>query len=139
MKIKFYLEKKPAKDDQRAVWCYLREYNQTIALNTGQRVNPELWDSNNQRANPRKTRDSNLKDYLKDLNKYLDSYEHKIWEIERSIRSKDPSIGFDVLADTIKKRFDKKKTTFFDIYDEFLTIKEKGVSKQSLTKYKRIK
>jgi hypothetical protein len=139
MKVKFYLERKPSKSGECALWCYVRERKDTLYLNTGQKVKSELWDSDRQTANPRLTRNNIIKGDLKSLNQYLDSFGNKIWEIERTIRSKQPDAGFTVVADAIKRQFDKKKHGLFDIYNEFLKIKRQEVSKQAILKFKRIK
>ena len=136
MKINFYL--RPSKNDS-SIYCYIREFKQTITLNTGERVKKELWDENLQRANPRKTRDNITKKSLKDLNQFLDAFENKIWEIERTVRRKKFNASFSILSDEIKKHFTKKKDEFLDIYDEFLMIKRQEVTKPSILKLKRVK
>jgi|YelNatPaOPRAMG01_1025707.scaffolds.fasta_scaffold18948_8 integrase len=139
MKIKFYPERKLSKNGECTLWCYVREYKETLYLNTGQRINPGLWDTDTQRANLRQTRDNIIKGSLKSLNQYLNAFESKILDIERIIRSKQPDAGFSVVADAIKKQFDKKKAGLFDIYNEFLKIKRQEVSKQAIFKFKRVK
>ncbi len=75
MKVKFYLDSnKKVKAKERAIWCYVREYDQTLALNTGERISPDLWDRETQRANLRKTKDKILKGSLKSLNQYLNGF-----------------------------------------------------------------
>jgi integrase len=133
MKVKFYLNRK------NAIYCYVREYKNTLTLNTGQNITPDLWDTDIQRANPRKTRDNIKKGSLKGLNQYLNAFESKILDIERIIRSKQPNAGFNIIADAIKRQFDKKKVGLFDIYDEFINIKRQEVSKQAIQKYRRMK
>ncbi len=89
MKIKFYLDSnKAVKAKQRAIWCYIREYNQTLALNTGERISPDLWDRETQRANLRKTKAKILKGSLKSINQYLNSFENKVYDLARTIRRK---------------------------------------------------
>lgn len=139
MKVKLYLAKRPSQNGECAVYCYVREYNETLALNTGQRVKSELWDSELQRANPRLTRNNIIKGQLKSLNHFLNSYESKIFDIERVIRSKQPDTGFSIIAEAIKRQFDKKKDGLFDIYNDFLKIKRQEVSKPAIQKFQRIK
>ena len=55
---------KSIKARERAIWCYCREYDNTLALNTGERIDPAYWDKNVQRANPRKTKDNITKGSL---------------------------------------------------------------------------
>ncbi len=138
MKVKFYLDKRPSKNSC-AIHCYVREFNNTLKLNTGQSIQSDLWDASTYRANPRKTRDNITKGSLKSLNQYLNIFESKILDIERIIRSKQPDAGFNAVADAIKRQFDKKKVGLFDIYDEFLKIKRQEVSKQAIFKFKRVK
>jgi len=133
MKISFYLNRRSA------IYCYVREYKDTLTLNTGQRIDIDHWDTDKQRANPRKTRDNIIKKSLTDLNQYLNAFEAKIYEIERDVRRKDFSSGFNEVADAIKKYFDKKKSTLFDAYDEFLKIKRLEVTKAALQKFSRVK
>uniref|UniRef100_A0A7V2ZL52 Site-specific integrase n=1 Tax=Ignavibacterium album TaxID=591197 RepID=A0A7V2ZL52_9BACT len=139
MKVKFYPERKTSKDGKSALWCYVREFKETIYLNTGQRIDPTLWDNDSQRANLRLTRNNIIKGELKSLNLFLDKYESKIYDIERVVRSQKPNASFSVVADEIKKQFEKKKEGFFDIYDDFLKIKRQEVSKQSLFKFNRLR
>ena len=139
MKIKFYLERKPSKSGESAIWCYVRENKESIYLNTGQRIKPELWDKEKQSGNLRLTRDNIIKADLKSLNHYLEVFNTKIWDIERLIRSNHPDAGFTVIVDAIKRHFNKKREGLFDIFDEFLKIKEPEVSKQAIFKFKRVK
>ncbi|HEY3389595.1 MAG TPA: hypothetical protein VGK38_08500, partial [Prolixibacteraceae bacterium] len=88
MKVKFYLDSKSSISGERAIWCYLREFDKTLALNTGERINPDLWDKAIQRANLRKTKDMIVKGSLRNLNQYLNTFENKIFEVIRTIRSK---------------------------------------------------
>lgn len=140
MKVRFYLENNKAViAKERAIWCYVREYDETLALNTGERIKPELWDKRDQRANLRKTKDSILKGQLKSLNQYLNAFENKIVDIGRQVRMKDFSAKFSVISDEIKKQFDKRDTSIFSIYDEFIKIKKTSVSSDTLQKYKRMR
>ncbi|MBI9072077.1 MAG: tyrosine-type recombinase/integrase [Melioribacteraceae bacterium] len=138
MKVKFYLDSKKTQRPEKAIWCYIREYNETLAINTGEIVTPEHWDKQSQRANLRKTRDQIKKGSLKNLNQYLNAFENKIFDITRTVRSKDFSAGFSLVADEIKKQFNKKETGFWSIFDEFKKSKKLHVSKQSLQKYSRL-
>lgn len=133
MKINFYLNRKSA------IYCYVRENKSTLTLNTGQTINPDVWDSEIQRANLRKTRDNIVKKSLKDLNQYLNAFQGKIEEIERMVRRKKFSAGFGVVSDEIKKHFTKKKTGLFEIYDEFIKIRRQEVSKVAIQKFNRVK
>lgn len=139
MKVKFYLDSKSSRSGGSAIWCYVREYDKTLALNTGERIKAELWDKAAQRANLRKTQDKIVKGSLKNLNQYLNIYESKIIDITRTVRSKDHSSGFSVIVNEIKKQFDKRETSIFAVYDEFLSIKRHEVSKQSILKFNRVK
>ncbi len=138
MTIKFYLSP-PKKNGKSLIRCFVREYNSQLAINTGEYIKPELWDETVCRANPRKTRDKILKGSLKSLNRYLDSFEGKINEVVRSVRSKDRTAGFSVVADEIKKQFDKRENSLSSIFDEFLIVKKTKVGKASLQKFRRIK
>ncbi len=139
MKINFYFDSKSSRSGESAIWCYVREYDKTLTLNTGETINPDLWDKNIQRANLRKTKDKIAKGSLNSLNQYLNTFESKILDIIRTVRSKEFNAGFSTVAEEIKKQFDKRETSIFAIYDEFLAIKKLEVSKQSILKLKRIK
>lgn len=139
MKVKFYLDSKISKSGDGAIWCYIREYDNTLALNTGEKIKPLLWDKKTQRANLRQTKDKIQKGILNSLNQYLNAYENKIFDINRNIRSKDFNSGFTAIANEIKKQFSKRETNFLSVYDEFLSIKRLEVSKQSLLKFNRIR
>lgn len=138
MKVRFYLERhKGIKSKKRAIRCYIREYSFTLAINTGQSIDPDLWDKSSQRANPKKVKDKILGGELKSLNMYLNGIESKIYEIERSIRSKDFKTGFSVISEKIREHFNKREIGFYDIYDEFLKYRKIKVTKESFQKYKR--
>lgn len=140
MKVRFYIEKnKAVKSKQRAIWCYLREYNDTVALNTGEKIDINLWDSSSQRANPRKTSVKILKGSLKSLNQYLNAYEIKINEITRNIRSKKFNASFSEITDEIKLQFNKRDHGLFKIYEEFLSSKKLQVSRPSWMKLTRVR
>ncbi|MFC2119937.1 phage integrase SAM-like domain-containing protein, partial [Bacteroidota bacterium] len=140
MKVKFYLDNnKAVKARERAIWCYVREYDDTLALNTGERIQPELWDKEVQRANLRRTKDKIRKGSLKSINQYLNSFEAKVYEVTRTIRTKDFNAGFGVIADELKKQFNKRDTSFFAVYDEFLKSKRLNVTRSSMQKYDRLK
>ena len=117
MKVKFYLDSKSQKSGENAIWCYIREYDKTLALNTGECLKPELWDKDLHRANVRKTRDKVVKNELNFINQYLNTFENRIFEITRTIRSKNFNADFNVVADAIKKQFDKRGTSIFAVYD----------------------
>ncbi len=139
MKVKFYPERKSSKTGECALWCYVREYKETLYLNTGQKINPAFWDNDMQRANLRLTRNNVIKGSLKSLNQYLNAFESKIFDIERILRGKQPDAGFNTIADAIKRQFDKKKVGLFDIYDEFISIKRKQITTNSISKHERTK
>lgn len=139
MKVKFYLESKTSKTGDKAIWCYVREFDNTLTLNTGQRIKPELWDKKVQRANIRKTKDKILKGNLRSINQFINAFENKIFEVERTVRQKEFSAGFSKVAEEIKKQFDKREETLFTAYDEFLKIKKLNISDAALKKYERVK
>ncbi|MCH7974755.1 MAG: tyrosine-type recombinase/integrase [Bacteroidetes bacterium] len=140
MKVKFYLDSnKAVKAKQRAIWCYVREYDQTLALNTGERINPDLWDRETQRASLRKTKDKILKGSLKSINQYLNGFENKVYDIARTIRNKEFNAGFSVISDELKKQFNKRDTSFFAVYDEFLISKRLNITRSSMQKYDRLR
>jgi integrase len=139
MKVRFYLDSKSSKTKERTIWCYVREYSDTLTLNTGQRIRQELWDKENQRANLRKTKDTILKGALKSINLYLNAFENKVYEIERAVRIKNFNAGFSLIADELRNQFNKRETSFFSIYDEFIAAKRLQVSRQSLMKFKRVR
>ena len=139
MKINFYLDSKTTKNYKSTIWCYVREYTNTLTINTGEQVDPNLWDKNLQRGNPRKTKDKIIKGSISSLNQYLNSFESKIFDVVRSVRSKEFNAGFSKVAEGIKKEFDKRETGLFSVYDEFLTVKRHEVTKASLSKLQRVK
>lgn len=140
MKVRFYLNDNGRISSlERAIWCYVREYDDTLAINTGESIKPELWDKETYRANPKKTKDKITKGALLSMNHYLNSFENKVYEIVRSIRMKDPSAGFSKVADELKNQFDRREIDFFSVYDEFLAVKKPQVTKASITKLKRVR
>ena len=139
MKVSFYLDSKPSQSGRKAIWCYIREKNKTLAINTEQSVLLEYWDKSTHRTDPHYTKDKIIKGSLNSINQFLNAFEAKIYDIVRGVRSKDFSAGFNAVTEEIKKQFNRKDVDFFAIYDEFLSIKRLKVTKQSLIKLKRIK
>ena len=139
MKVKFYLDSKSSKSGESTIWCYVREYGNTLALNTGERIQVELWDKRLTRADLSKAKNKILQGRLNSLNQYLNVFENKIFDIVRAIRSKEFNAGFSKIAEEIKRQFSKRETSFLSIYDEFLLLKKSEVSKKSLLKFNRIK
>jgi len=138
MKVKFYLDNS-SKVKEKTIWCYVREQANTLTLNTGEAINPNLWDKSAHRAGLRKTKNKILKGSLDSLNNYLHSFELKVHDTVRSIRSKDFNASFSYIAEELRRQFNYKEESLFDIYDEFLKDKKLTVSKDALQKYKRVK
>jgi integrase len=139
MKVKFYLDSKITSSGESAIWCYVREYDKTFALNTGEKIKPVLWDKILHRANLKKEKDKIKKGVLNDINQYLNTIENKIHEITRLVRSKDFTAGFSIIVDEMKKQFNKREVGFFSIYDEFVSLKNTEVTKPTIVKLNRIK
>jgi len=139
MKVKFYLDPKHTSSGEKAIWCYVREFDKTFTINTGERAHPDQWDKATHRINIRKEKDKIKKGTLNSINQYLNAFENKIFDVVRTIRSKQFNAGFGVIVDELKLQFDKRETDFFTIYDEYLSIKQPEVTKQTLSKLKRVK
>ena len=139
MKVKFYLENKISKSGEQAIWCYVREFDETIALNTKERIKAKLWDKEVGRANIRNIRDKLVRNALISLNQYLNIYENEIYELTRAVRSKNVGAGFDAIAKEIKSKFNNREISIYEVYDEYIDIKRIEVSKASNQKIKRIK
>lgn len=138
MKVRFYLDKS-TKNEAKTIWCYIREFDDTLTLNTGERIKIDFWDSVKQRANLRKPKDTVTKGALKSLNQYLNAFENKVYEVARNIRSKDFDAGFSTVAEALRRQFDKREENFFTVYDEFLKLKKVKVSADAHQKYNRAK
>lgn len=138
MTVRFYLDRNKTVKSDKNVLCYIRESGKGIYVNTKVRCKPEHWDKIHQKGNIRKAKDTVTKGALRNLNKLLDSYEAKIFEISTLEKSKNPTVSFDVISDEIKNYFNKTETTFFSAYKEFLNVKSNTVSKEALQKYSRV-
>lgn len=144
MNIHFYIHnRKPSKKTESVIFCYILESNHILTLSTKQRIKLEYWNKNFQRADPNLKGISNIvKGELKRINEVLDSYERKIKEIAANIRSKDSTSNFQVIADAIKKHYNKKDNGIYSVFDDFLKIKQHGrknISEKSIYKFRRIK
>lgn len=136
MKVTFYLDNS-AKSPEKTIWCYVREHAQTLTLNTNESIQPELWDKKIHRASIRKTKDKIMKGSLSSLNNYLNSFELKVNDTFRSIRSKNFNASFSTIADELRKQFDPREESFFDLFDEFIKTKRMMVSQGVIQKYSR--
>ncbi|MFA8342674.1 MAG: hypothetical protein ACEPO8_06825 [Rhodothermaceae bacterium] len=103
MNIRFYLERKKSKSGERAIWCYVREKDKSIYLNTKEKVNPDNWDSDLRRADEKSTRNKILKGQLAGLNNYLNLFESKILDVIRETRINNFDAGFDEISIEKKK------------------------------------
>lgn len=139
MKIHFYLDRKTS-SGKSAVYCYVRESKETLKMNTRKAVEPELWNSVDERANLQLAGKNNkLKGTLKNVNAVLDKFQSVVEKIEGDIRKDDPASGFDVIIDSIKKHFDKRETGFLNIYDKFLETKKSVYTEKHLYKFQSLK
>lgn len=139
MNINFYLEKKKNRSGKQTIWCYVREKNNSIYINTKEKVQPEYWDIELKRADAKKTMDRVLRGNLKGLNNYLNLFENKILEIIRAVKSKKFDANFEEISIEIKKAFADKTRNFFDDFDDFISAKSIRVSDNTLKKYKQTK
>ncbi len=139
MTINFYFPRYKTKKKEKTIFCYVREKGKEICLNTGCKSNPEHWDKERQRLSIRKAKSSVEKSRYWNINKILDAYENKIYDITYKIRSNNPTAKFETIANAIKNHFNKKDDSFFGIYDEFLKIKSAKISTAAIQKYKRLK
>ena len=80
MKVKFYLDSKIIKSGESTIWCYIREYDNTLTLNTGEKIQKELWNNQLKRADPTKTKNKILRGSLNSLNQFLNEFENRIFE-----------------------------------------------------------
>lgn len=139
MNIRFYLERKKSLSGQKAIWCYIREKEKTIYLNTKEKVEEEYWDNKVKRADDKRTKNKILKGSLQSLNNYLNQYEGKIKEIIRDVRLKNFDAGFFEISAEIKNTFSNKTRGFFEDFDDFLAAKSTNVSTSTIKKYKQTK
>ncbi|MBK7106021.1 MAG: tyrosine-type recombinase/integrase [Ignavibacteriae bacterium] len=139
MNIKFYLEQKKNRTGKHTIWCFIREKNRTLPLNTGEKIQPEFWDVNQHRANELKTKDKMMKGMLYGLNNYLNMYENRIREIIRDSKIRNFNADFDDIAQEIKTAFSNKTRNFFDDFDDFISAKSTQVSKSTMKKYMQTK
>ena len=139
MTVNFYFPRYKTKSKEKTVFCYVRERGKELCLNTGCKCNPEHWDQERQRLNLRKTKSSIEKNRYRNINKILDAYENKSYDIVYKIRSNNPTANFDKITNAISNHFSKKDDSFFGIFDDFIKIKSANVSKAAIQKYKRVK
>jgi integrase len=139
MNIHFYLERKNSKSGHRTIWCYVRENKKTIYLNTKERIMPEYWDGNSNRANEKLTKNKILKGQLLGLNNYLNLFESKILDTIRTTKSNNFNAAFDEIAIEIKKAFNSNPMNFFEDFEDFISSKATYVKSSTLRKYKQTK
>jgi integrase len=139
MNIRFYLERKDSQSGQKAIWCYVREKDKSIYINTKERIEPEYWNGKIKRSDDKKTKDKITKGRLQGLNNYLNQFESKIIDVIRSVRLENFDAGFDNIAAEIKKTFSDKTRSLFDDFDDFIAAKATKVSSSTIKKYKQTK
>lgn len=139
MNIRFYLERKESQSGQNAIWCYVREKDKTIYLNTREKIEPEYWDNKLKHADDKKTKDKIVKGRLQGLNNYLNQFESKIIDVIRNVRLKNFDASFDEIAAEIKNTFADKTRSLFDDFDDFVAAKATKVSASTIKKYNQTK
>ncbi len=137
----FYLERKELKSTEKAIYCYIRGFqkNKAIILNTGQKINPLFWDKEKERAIERGN-----KKYIgaKELNAFLNSYDEEIKRTIRSFLSDSLTADHEQIRIAVLERFGKSKKnqlSFFDALDEFIKVRTKDLSYDSIRKFTTIK
>lgn len=140
MTINFYLEgNKNITSEERAIRCFVREGGKTFPMPTGEKISPELWDTANQRADQKKTKDKIKKGQLANLNMYLNAFENKILEIFRHLRMKDFSYPFENICFEIKKQFNNEHDDFFSLYTRFINSKRGLIEEDTLQRHIKMK
>ena len=139
MNIHFYLERKKSSSGQQTIWCYVRENKKTIYINTKEKIDPKYWDSKSKRANYKLTKNKIIKGQLQGLNNFLNIYESKILDIIRTTKSNDFNLGFYEISVEIKKAFISNPNSFYDNFNDFISVKSSYVKTKTIKKYKQTK
>ncbi|MBK8945334.1 MAG: tyrosine-type recombinase/integrase [Ignavibacteriae bacterium] len=142
MTIHFYLPRYKSKYPEQTIFCRFYENKKEFNLNTGEKVNPNYWDKEQQRASIRSTKNPLLKSVLSDLNETLDLYQFKAKKIYKDIKDRNFSASFEEIKRGIIGGFDQKEEiTVVSIYDEFLKFKEREgkIVFRTIQKHKRVK
>ena len=138
MTINFYLEtNKNIKSKEIAIRCFVRSRGKTLPLNPQEKIEPDLWNKEQQRADISKVKNRQKKRELEDLNEYLDLYKNNIKNIIRSVRLKDQKATFEKIALEIKKNLSNQSEEFFPLYDKYIQSKATLVEYDTLRKNKK--
>ncbi|MBU2506597.1 MAG: hypothetical protein KJ799_07730, partial [Bacteroidetes bacterium] len=123
MNVHFYIDRNKRASDDRTIWAYISERDRSFLLHTNAKVNFNYWDKKQQRAQVKGVKDKILQGRLSALNSYLSELENKLLSIADKLRTGNVFITFDEIEAEIKKQFSKKGISFFDYFDEFITVK----------------
>ena len=137
MTVKFYLERNKTVSKHKTIYAYVHEKGKGIFIHTNEKINIAYWDKSAQRANLRKTKNHILQSELKMLNQYLDAFQNKIFAIIRNIRIENPTEDLDSIFGALKKHFSSSKTSFFDSYAEYISLKKITLSSEAIQKQQR--
>lgn len=142
MTIHFYLPRYKSKKSEETIFCRFYENKKEFNLNTGEKINPNYWDKDRQRASIRSVKNPQLKSALTDLNETLDLYQIKAKRIYKDIKDRNFSASFEEIKRGIIGGFvQKEEITVVSMYDEFIKFKEREakIVFRTIQKHKRIK
>ena len=131
----YYLDlNKSSKNPEKIIFLHVRNKSKIFFIHTGERIQPKYWDVKKQQ--PKRNYPGKP-----ELTNYLDAFKNHVKKIIREIKAENPFITFYELKKQVNERIKEKSTEldFFDVFDNYLSIKEPTVSKAFMTKYRTLK
>jgi len=121
---------------EKGIYCYIRNKKRTIKLHTGEKILPESWNKQTQRAIvPR------LKNYESAmlLNSVLNEMEENLKRIIRKLKLRKITATFEDLKNDILNYYNAGESDIYSTYDKFIEVKQSELSESSIKKYRRNK
>ncbi|MFH1051548.1 MAG: tyrosine-type recombinase/integrase [bacterium] len=132
MTINFYLNyDKRTPNPEKTIYVYIRDRGNTIAMNTGERINPKYWNITKQEIKKGHTGSP-------ELNERLTTIKKDIQKIHRDLLNDNSLATFSDFKEKIKLYFKKdepKLKSFFDVYEMFLELRKSELSTEMIKKF----
>ncbi len=133
----FFL-KEPKAEDETLVYLFFSFDNQRLKYSTGEKIHPDFWNPDTQRA-----RETKKFDEYPEFNAYLDKVSSTIKNIYRNLKNDDIPITVDLLRTELEKRLknkqDKPKPTLFQFIQSFIDENKGLKAANTIKTYKNLK
>ena len=141
MNVKFYLDSKTNKNGQKTIYTFIRGIKgiKTIYLKTDYKIFPNQWNKNKNRVNKNHPDNDIINNALERIRNIIINTNENIKHSGKNITANDLKLALDLaLNPRIKSDSAEKNISFFDIYDEMVSLREE-LSISSQSKYHSVK